>query len=238
MDLTYNKIRHIFLHDAENIAIGQKYKHRNVIILVENNPFRCDCDMYDFLRYLEGDMHPNVQNYFHIKAGDLRCHSPQDWNGVRLDDLSWRRYSRNLTCVVKNTGYFTACSDRCDCFLRPIDKAFIFDCSHKSLTSVPSDIEQPDISSLRTFTKSIDSISHIELNFSHNWLTHMPNLRTMRIGPVEKLTLSHNNISDISLDGLSTSMKVCNIIAFYQDNLKKKEKYKGLKIYIHTISQK
>lgn len=213
VDLTHNQIQHIFLHDAENLAIGQQYKHRNVIISVENNPLSCDCDMYDFLRYLEGEVHPDVQDYFHIKPGNLRCHSPEELKDISIDVLSSRRFSQSLTCRLKNTDSITVCSERCDCFFRPMDKAFIFDCVNKQLTSVPSDIKEPDISSIRNFIRTFDSISYFALNLSHNWLMHMPNLERMGLeSPVKELVLSDNNISEISLDGLNTMMKVCNII--------------------------
>ncbi|XP_012235817.2 protein toll isoform X1 [Linepithema humile] len=211
VDLTHNKIQHILLHDAESIAMAQKSKHRNVIISVENNPLSCDCDMYDFLRYMEGEIHPHVHDYFHIEPGNLNCHSPEELKNLRIDVLSSQQYSKNLTCRLKNTDSITVCSEKCDCFVRPMDKAFLFDCTHKNLTSVPKDIKEPDISSIRAFTQSIDSISYLALNFSHNWLMHMPNLKTMKLESVEKLVVSHNNISEISLDGLNTTIKVLEL---------------------------
>ena len=123
-------------------------------------------------------------------------------------------YSRSFICSIRNTDSITVYPEKCDCFLKPYDKTFIFDCSNKNLTSVPSDIKEPNISSIQAYTRSIDSISQFELNFSHNVLMHMPNLKTMKLGLVKKLILSHNNISQILFDRLFTTIKVCNIVIF------------------------
>jgi len=221
VNLTHNKIQHIFLHDIENITMAQPYK-RNVEIYVENNPFNCDCFMYDFLRYMEGEIHPDVQNYFYIKVGNLICHSPKELKNVRIDDLSQQRYSRNFTCRVNNTDSITVCPERCDCFLNFKDKTFIFNCSDKNLINVPSEVKKPDISFIQNFTTmSADVILHFKLDFSKNRLKQMPLLKKLELESVKTLILSHNNISEILLAELSTSIEVCNCIANcnYKSNL-------------------
>ncbi|XP_011863303.1 PREDICTED: protein toll-like [Vollenhovia emeryi] len=193
VDLTHNKIKHILLHNAES-NVFQGYA-RDVIILVQDNPILCDCDLYDFLRYKEGRMHPKVQNYFHIIPGNLTCESPDDEKDVRVTDLR----SESLTCVVPDSN---VCSEKCDCLIRPEDRAFILNCSNRNLISVPSDIKIPDKYKIPF---------QFELNFSGNRLTRMPDLKAMELGPVRKLMLSHNAISEISLDGLSSTLQVLEL---------------------------
>ncbi|XP_011643169.1 protein toll [Pogonomyrmex barbatus] len=193
VDLTHNKIQHILLRDAEEIASYQAARH-DAIILVEDNPLHCDCNLYDFLRYIEGRMHPKVQNYFHIIPGHLTCQTPENLKNVRVKDLR----SELLTCLIMDPD---VCPENCNCFLRPEDKTFIYDFSHKKLTSVnlPSNI------------KKLDNSLQVELNFSDNQLTQMPNLKTLGFESVKKLILSHNNISEISLDGLSNTLQVLEL---------------------------
>jgi len=190
VDLTHNKIRHIFLRDAEDIASPQKFP-RDVIVLVDNNPLNCDCNLYDFLRYIEGRMHPKVQEYFHIIPQNLTCQSPKSLRNIRVTDLR----SKSLTCTM-NQGPNITCPQECDCSYKPEDQTCIFDCSHRKLTQVPNDIKQPSHS------------CNLKLNFSDNRLTRMPDLRKLGLRYVKELILSHNNISEIFLDELSSTLTV------------------------------
>ncbi|EZA52048.1 hypothetical protein DMN91_009805 [Ooceraea biroi] len=193
VDLTYNKIRRISLHDAEELAANQEYS-RNVIILVDNNPINCDCDLYDFLRYIEGEMHPKVQEYFHIIPRNLTCQGPPWLKNMRVTDLR----SRTLTCKI-DEGPNIACPENCDCFFRPVDQTFIFDFTHRELTQVPSDIKKPGYP------------WNLELNFNGNRLRRMPDLKRLGLERVKKLGLSHNNISEIFLDALSSTIEVLEL---------------------------
>ena len=190
----------------------------NTKILMEHNPLSCDCDfLYNLLRYNKGKI---IRKFTHriqnidIKLENLICQNPKEMEKVRISDLN----SMNLTCKIENTDSINVCPEECNCFLKPYDKTFIFDCSNKNLTSVPSNIKKPNISSIQAYTRSIDSISQFELNFSHNLLMHMPNLETieLRKESIKKLILSYNNISEITSNGLSTTMKVCNILYIFQ----------------------
>ncbi|XP_067205444.1 protein toll-like [Linepithema humile] len=207
VNLTHNKIQHILLHDAENITkkLEQNIRtktDRSIRVLVDNNPLSCDCDVYDFLRYYEGKMR-NVRSHFQIELHNLICHSPKELEKVRVDALLSLQYFKNLTCRVINTDSITICPEKCDCFLKPFDKAFIFDCSHKNLIYVPNNIREPNIYFIQNLTKSVDTISQFYLNFSHNRLTQMPDLEELKLIPVNKLFLSHNDISTISKNRLS-----------------------------------
>lgn len=191
MDLSHNKIQHIFLHNAEDLAKSQRTP-RNVTILVENNPLICDCDVYDLLRYIEGKMHFYVKNYIRIITGSLNCRSPAWLENKAITDLK----SESLTCTTKDLNSDIPCPEECECTFRPYDKSFIVDCSYRNLTRVPSNIIKPD------------GAAQLELYFSGNMLKQMPNLKELRLQSVTKLDLSHNNIHEIFLDGLSTTIQV------------------------------
>nr|XP_012233845.1 PREDICTED: protein toll-like [Linepithema humile] len=210
VDLTHNNIKHIFLHDVKDIAINQEHNHNVIIIKVDNNPLSCDCDIYDFLRYLEYET-PNVQTYFKIEVGHLTCQSPEELKNKSINDLLPQKYSKNLTCTIKNTDSITVCPEECNCILKPSDKTFTFNCSHRNLTKVPNDIKEPNISTIQRFTKSINTDLQLQLDFSNNQLTQMPDLKTMELRSVKKLILSHNNLSQITLNGLSTTIEVLEL---------------------------
>ncbi|XP_067206943.1 protein toll-like [Linepithema humile] len=224
VNLTHNKIRHIFLHNAKNITKVESKTNRTVKILVENNPLNCDCDVYHFLCYNESEMH-NIQSYFQMELDNLICHRPKKLEKVRIKNLTSdsKQYLNKFTCKIENTDSIIVYSERCDCFMKPEDKAFIYDCSYKNLTNVPHDIKESNISLIQNLTKLIDTILHLHLKFSHNWLTQMPDLKKLELKSVNELSLSHNIISYISLSELLTTLKICNATVFYpQNNLYKK----------------
>lgn len=190
VDLRHNQIEHIYLSTAEEVAKYQEVA-RDVIILVEDNPIACDCDMYDFLRYLEGRMHPYVQNYFHIIPGGLTCKSPEWLSDIAVAGLK----SKTLKCQVLDP-----CPDECACWVKRNDRAFLVDCSNRKLTSVP---------------RNIKTIPHhrLELNFTGNKLTGMPPMADIGLNNVHisQLLLSNNNIHDVSANELPLSIDVCII---------------------------
>lgn len=197
VDLTFNKIQHIFLHNAEQLAKVQQNFH-DAIIFVGNNPISCDCELYDFLRYIEGRMHSNVQSYFHIIPENLTCQSPEDLKNVSVTNLK----SKSLMCTVNDTNLDSSCPEICDCFVKPEGNVFIFNCSHKNLTSVPSDIKSPG------------DVWQLELNFANNQFTRMPDLKNLKRESIKKLLLSHNNISEIFLDELPKTIQVSQFLHF------------------------
>lgn len=211
MDLTYNKIQHIFLDSAEQLAEFQDRAVRDAIIYVGNNPLSCDCKLYDFLRYIEGRMHPNVQNYFHIIPENLTCQSPEELKNVPVTHLK----SELLMCIVNDTNPDSPCSKKCTCFEKPNDNAFIFDCSRKNLTNIPNDIKNPG------------NYKQLVLNFTHNQLTGISDLKNLKLESVKKLLLSQNNISEIFLDDIPRAIQVNLYAIFYSKNhLKRKSKFR------------
>ncbi|XP_032689997.1 protein toll isoform X2 [Odontomachus brunneus] len=193
LDLTDNNIEHILLKHAELIAMSQKVP-RDVIIKIENNPLICDCFLYEFLRYIEGRMHPYVQNFFHIIPGNLTCHGPKWLENIKVTDLR----SKTLKCMIKDVNHIP-CPRECDCILRPEDKAFQINCSGKNLTQLPSDVKDPG----RPFKLGLD--------FSNNVLKKMPNLIELKLQSAKLINLSHNNISEIFLDGLPDAVQVLEL---------------------------
>ena len=190
VDLSHNNIRHIYLGSAEEVARFQNIS-RDVIILVNDNPIVCDCDLYFFLRYLEGRMHPYVQNYFHIIPEGLTCQGPAWLTNTSVTQLK----STLLKCEITDP-----CPRNCTCWVQPDNKAFLINCSERNLTSAPRDIKNlPDY--------------QLELNLAGNQLTTMLPLANIGLNDtqVSKLILSNNNISDISLDVLPLHVEVSRL---------------------------
>ncbi|XP_033296899.1 protein toll [Bombus bifarius] len=195
VNLTHNRIKYIYLSTAERLAKFQT-NPRNVIIYVENNPIVCDCDLYDFLRYMDGRMHPYVQNFFHIIPGHLKCQSPDWLADIEIVNLK----SKKLKCQVSDP-----CPDECKCWLKRDSKAFLIDCSHQNLTRVPH------LTNITTLPSEV--FQKLELNLTGNKLTRMSPVA--KIGSsnmqISKLLLSNNNIDDISVDELPLNIEVLEL---------------------------
>lgn len=186
VNLTHNNIKFIDLHEAEYLSQFQDTAH-DEIIFVGNNPLHCGCDVYDLLRYLEGKIHPNVHKSFHITVENLTCQSPEDLKGVYVTDLK----SNLLKCSVPT------CPERCVCYFKPEGNTFILDCSNKNLIEIPSN------------ANITNDFGQYELNYTGNKLTTMPDVSRLKIGPVKNLSLSHNRISHVTLNGLPNTLEVC-----------------------------
>nr|XP_012152148.1 PREDICTED: protein toll-like [Megachile rotundata] len=122
--LQHNKIQHIYMTRAEEIAKYQN-KTRAVNIFVGSNPIICDCNLYDFVRYLEGKMHPYVRNYFIINPGhDSICHGPEQMYNVSVHTLK-----------SKSSKYLNSKSHVKQCICRENERyrIFVVDCASKYL---------------------------------------------------------------------------------------------------------
>lgn len=190
VDLRNNNITHIYLNTAERLMTFQKVE-RPVVILVEDNPIACDCDLFDFLRYLEGNMHPYVQNYFHIIPGNLKCQSPEWSMNIAVSNLK----STSLKCIMTNL-----CPTDCTCWAKPFDKACLIDCSYRNLTSIPRNIQ-------------CVNKYQLELNFEGNKLTELVPLTDLGLSNVSisKLLLSGTDISSVPLDALPADVAVLEL---------------------------
>ena len=187
VDLDYNKVTYIDLTSVEDWAV--KALPRFVSISIQNNPIRCDYRLYDFLRYLEGRMDRNVNESLELLIGKSKCHSPSDHRGIAITDLQ----SKTLTCSVG-----IECPDKCKCYMHPESNSCIVDCGYKGLIEAPRKFECP----LNNW------IDHIVLNLTGNYLTKMPDFGQNGYNNVTILALDHNNISTVTVDGLSNKLKV------------------------------
>lgn len=195
VDLTHNKIKHINLDKAEMMAQLQNSSpgapNRDVIVRVDNNPLSCDCNLYDFLRYLEGRMHPGVQSMFHIIPGGLKCQGPEWFGDLPVTQLS----SKKLKCLLDSSNVSIKCPDRCTCWIRPDDKGLLIDCSYKNLTHIPRRIERfPN--------------HHVELDLTGNFIREIQPVPNSGYDYVTSLNLSHNNISSLSPRVFTSKLKV------------------------------
>ncbi|OQR80255.1 hypothetical protein BIW11_05184 [Tropilaelaps mercedesae] len=88
---------------------------------LEGNPFKCDCNIYNFLRYLQKEMKPEVAEFEHVEL--YQCSDRDEaLLSVKLDLLS---------CRVSD------CPSGCECFLQAHDASMHVRCRDLGLASIP-----------------------------------------------------------------------------------------------------
>ncbi|XP_076396657.1 uncharacterized protein LOC143265902 isoform X2 [Megachile rotundata] len=203
LDLRHNKIQHIQLNTKEETGNYEAIKG-HVEILVANNPIICDCNLYDFLYYLDEKVRPAFQQFVHITAENLTCCGPEWTNGTLVNKLQWKTFK----CPKSES-----CPTKCSCWIKPNERLFLIDCSYKNLTAVPTDmnsipyyrseinksIEIPFLTKLRLANNNISDVSVKELSLN-----------------VEVLELHNNSIKRLKSDVIqylrnSTTLKTLTL---------------------------
>ena len=192
VNLDYNNVTYIDLKNVDKYRIEHLRFH--VSISIQNNPIRCNCKLYDFLLYLEGRLHAKVKETLELLIGKSKCHGPREYRDIVITDLR----SQTLQCNVNEEDLGIECPNKCVCYMRPENNTFIVDCGFKGLMEAPRKIDCPPH-------------HHFELILTGNYLTKMPNLDQNGYNNVTTLALDHNNISSITVDGLSNKLKVKKI---------------------------
>ncbi|XP_058801642.1 protein toll-like [Phymastichus coffea] len=195
VDLRHNNISRVVLSRLELMAMNQTTT-RDVIVDIADNPIRCDCEVYELLRYLNGDMHPNVQNYVHLRPANLTCDSPDYMLGAQVFDLK----AKTLKCLVESEqprpgDPCSPSNHACNCWLRPEDKALLLDCAARNLTRPPEWIDA-------------QNVAKVELDLRMNKLKEPPSMYKKGYEKVTSLNLARNNISFVDERLLSPNLKV------------------------------
>ncbi|XP_050360003.1 protein toll-like isoform X2 [Nymphalis io] len=186
VDFRHNNIQHFQPNvDIPNTAVPT--------FLMDYNPFRCDCKLYDFIRNYKSGRKMN------IKINKSQCSRPTALEGVKLTDLK----PEVLTCEVDcSTGYFitrtnrpTNSSANCDsCTIRPDKSRLEMSCNGlpdvypplppgtnstyiklKRVTDIPmlpQRVTTIDLSSLSLSRPP--TATSVELNLTDNELTAAP----------------------------------------------------------------
>ncbi|XP_011506298.1 PREDICTED: protein toll-like [Ceratosolen solmsi marchali] len=194
VDLRHNNISRVVLARLELMAANQSAP-RDVIVDIADNPIRCDCEVYELLRYLNGDMHPYVQNYVHLRPGNLSCESPDYIRGAQVFELK----AKSLKCLVESEQPRPGdpCSPSggaCTCWLRPEDRALLLDCAARNLTRPPEWIDAR-------------AVAKVELDLTMNELKEPPSMYKKGYEKVTSLNLAKNRISVVDERLLSPNLK-------------------------------
>lgn len=204
IDVRYNKISIIDLERAEGYAEAQNVaqnQDKRQKWFIDGNPLSCNCSNYDFLRYVNKKVSPELLGFVEFVTGSLVCSSPEQWKDVPVSNMSYKA----VTCPITPPGVPTNCSYPCTCEFRRADMAIIVDCIGKNLTEAPPKLPtRPD--SNRT-----------ELYLTDNSLIALPDFSLPGYQYVSKLAIGKNNIS--SLGNVTMLPPHLQVIELHNNNL-------------------
>ncbi|XP_055615482.1 protein toll-like [Toxorhynchites rutilus septentrionalis] len=198
VNLSHNHISEIDLKEMEPIITSQREKPGGKIqIDVNDNPLDCNCDIFAFVRYQLNELDPIVYKRIQFSANNLRCSDPQELREVKVSAL----VTKNLLCHLdQQDAELKHCPEECSCFVRPLDRRIIVNCTGKGLSRIPA-LPQPDIF----------GYNFIELLVENNNISELPTERLSGYAMVAELYARNNAIVDLLPENLPRSMRVLDL---------------------------
>lgn len=167
----------------------------NIVVLLNNNPFTCDCHILNLVRHLRnGKKSENPSNY-DIRIGELICSKPENMENKLVSALN----PLELVCPLdmEETSK-KLCPEDCQCMVRPEDRHLIIECdANANLELLPG--------------ASSSNLRQTELKMENNNLTMLPMKPSLAYKEITSLLVSGNEISQISAEQLPTRLRVLEI---------------------------
>lgn len=189
LDLKYNKIRTINLQHIQNIAA-----YKAIDLSIAGNPLVCDCNLYWFLRILQGkDLDREIPQLQVKSPESLTC----SYIGDETTDKQLLRVSSEmLTCSLQE------CPERCKCFTRTHDRMYIVDCAYQKLHEIPRIISQ-EKQNLRNYS--------LTLNLRNNSISNLDRVEDPEYRYLVNLTIPNNSLISLNESVLPDSLRVLDI---------------------------
>ncbi|KAL0808745.1 hypothetical protein ABMA28_013173 [Loxostege sticticalis] len=179
----------------ETTTLSSLESSLNTTVLLDANPFKCDCELYMFVRATRDlQISHNI-----LEPEHAACASPPTLAGTLIRNLPLT----SLTCSLPPRD----CPANCTCIVRPATRTLELDCESE-LTTYPS----PENHGQKTTTLRLRNLKSqpltlpthvISLNLAGLGLMEPPLLKTHKI---KKLDLSRNQLADAPLELLKENI--------------------------------
>lgn len=201
INLSNNQIKEVDFWNANLIAFGHldgfnttyerdsKTKPKHVIL--DNNPFTCNCVILPFAQFLRNQLDPEVNYLFEINNENLKCSEPMNLDKMLLSKVPYKL----LTCELTTSSSYSVPTG-CNCSYSPSVKGNLINCQNAGLQNVPQKMS------------TYQHANHSELSLEGNRLQRFELPYDKSFKNVTHFNLSNNSITDLSVDRFSTRIKV------------------------------
>ncbi|KAL0852591.1 hypothetical protein ABMA27_016962 [Loxostege sticticalis] len=190
INLRENHIAKIIFHSFPPVTVTPL-----TIVLLDDNPFRCDCELYMFISVLQQQ---SKLKSITLELKHAACASPPTLAGTLIRNLPLT----SLTCSLPPRD----CPANCTCHVRPATRTLELDCkAEPSVYPDPGNHTQKTTLRLRKFqSQPLTLPCHVvSLNLAGLGLVKPPLLKTHNI---QKLDLSGNQLTDAPLELLKENI--------------------------------
>ena len=182
VDLSHNNLQHLSYSLAHKHVTTNHARHvSDVIININNNPFKCDCRNVDLAMHLRNKLAMSaVTSWFSFRPG-VTCANGQLLSSKPIDSMK---------CTFPSDFIQQNCSDPCTCTIIPyqsednLESEMTVNCSEKGIPKSLPHLEK--------------TTGQIVLDLSHNGLKNLEGVKEIRdYQNITKLVLSYNNLTEI-----------------------------------------
>ena len=193
LNLTYNRIHTIKIDDFGN---DNRLKTATVTVDINQNPLKCDCDLWGMKILYLNDSIMNANFKFH--SNNLQCAEPEELKGRFFHNIN----ASDILCPVQwKYADFQQCPAQCVCSFRPYDITLIIDCTRKNLTQLPN------ITNIRNY-----DFKAVEFNLSMNFIKQLPTRHAEDdYFYTTKLILYENNLTSINKNQIPLNVTVLDV---------------------------
>ncbi|XP_053699238.1 uncharacterized protein LOC128746215 [Sabethes cyaneus] len=198
VNLSHNRISEIDLKDMEPIITSQREQdNAKIQVNVNDNPLNCNCVIFSFVQYMLKQLDRAVYRRIQFYADRLRCAEPKEHQGQLVEEL----HIKDLLCPLDQPGTeIKHCPANCSCFVRPVDRGVIVNCTGQGLLEVPA-LPQP----------TLFGFNFLELHIENNNITRLPTGNLTGYSKVAELYAHNNAISQLEPENLPSSLRVLDV---------------------------
>ncbi|XP_058444002.1 protein toll-like [Malaya genurostris] len=199
VNLSHNRITEIDLKDMEPLITSQRQQSEDgkIRVDVNNNPLNCNCVIFTFVQYLLNELDRAVYQRIQFSADNLSCMEPEEHKGTQVMQLQ----TKDLLCQLDQPGTeIKRCPAKCSCFVRPVDRGVIVNCTRQGLVEVPP-LPQP----------AMFGFNFLELHIEENNITKLPTESLAGYARVAELYATGNGITVLEPENLPTSLRILDL---------------------------
>ncbi|GBM04389.1 Protein toll [Araneus ventricosus] len=191
--------------------------YAEIRIILDSNPFVCDCQLYDFYHYVK-QSHKSLIRSIRLdsdSANNLTCNKPRNLAGKPVMSLT----ADHFTCEIQKD-----CSHPCHCYFRAKDELNIMNCSFHKMSALPSTapynttvlfFEENVLTNMSSFNDEIWE-NLMELFLDNNQITDLDHWQIPN--NLSNISLRGNRIKQLPLTLISFISNVPNFVITLQDN--------------------